>query len=571
MNVIKNNMEKIKLQIVSDIEKVLDVKVDYKLLSEPPKIEMGHWAWPMFELAKDKHANPVDLAKEFVEKLNGAPDVCWSEVKAIGPYVNFFLDLNWWNKKILTESICLPATGKKVMIEFSQPNTHKEFHVGHLRTAFLGASLVNIFRTLGNNVIPVNYIGDSGVHVAKCLWYVDKFNPEMKHEEGESEAKFFGRMYTAAVNAIAENPDAMTEVSAVQKKIEEHDPHFYGLWKSSKEQSFQAFLNIYERLNIKFDEWFWESEEEEAGRVLLKEIMDKKQVQQIKESEGAIIADLKELGLEVLVLVKSDGNVLYGIKDLPLGKKKFDQFGVDQSIYVVDNRQSLYLKQVFKLLDLLGYENKEKVHVSYDFVTLPDGAMASRKGNVVPVEDFIEAVKSKVMVETKKRHADWSEEKMNEVSEKIALAAIKFFMLKYENNSVIVFDMEKATAIDGASGPYLLYCLARLNSLERKAGWWSGFMPKDYSLLNSKEEQNLIKHLGQFESAIVHSGEKYQPAILCTYLLDLAQLFNSFYHAQQILNVGMKLRATRLALVKQTKTVLLQGLQLLNIDGLSEM
>jgi arginyl-tRNA synthetase len=564
-------METMKEKLAGEIARVLKISVIAKDLSTPPKVEMGDFSWSCFVLAKERKQAVNEVAQELAQTLNKTSGQSWQRVEAIGPYVNFYLDLGKWNHLVLTGDLNFPKTGKKLMIEFSQPNTHKEFHVGHLRTAFLGASLVNIFRTLGNEVVAANYIGDAGVHVAKCLWYVDKFNPELIHEENESEAKFYGRMYSSAVKMIDEQPELMAEVSAVQKKIESHDDHFYPLWQSSKAKSFDAFLNIYKRLDIKFDEWFWESEEEVAGRECLRDIMAKKSVSQIKESEGAIIADLREFGLEVLVLIKSDGNVLYGTKDLPLGKKKFDQFGVDKSIYVIDNRQSLYVKQIFKLLDLLGYENKEKVHVSYDFVTLPDGAMASRKGNVVALEDFLDAVKSKVLEETVKRHSDWPEEKCSAISEKIALAAVKFFMLKYENNSVIVFDMVKATAIDGASGPYLMYCLARMNSLERKARWWTRWLPKDYLLLSSVEERELIKHISQFEEAIKTSALKYQPSILCTFLLDLAQRFNGFYHAQPILKSASKLQASRLALVKKVKTVMLQGLALLNIEGLDEM
>src|SRR3989339_195429 len=551
-------------------------KIEENILANPPKIELGQFALPVFQLAKEKKQNPAQFASELSKKLTQIKGNLWERVEATGPYLNFQLKLGKWNESVLkagkvsTASTASTASkvriASKVMVEYSQPNTHKEFHVGHLRNACLGSSLVNILRYQGNEVIAANYIGDAGVHVAKCLWFLQKKFPSGNYlVENKSKGEFLGQMYAEAVQKLEENPELSQEVSEIQRKLENQDSDMVKLWQQTKEWSMDGFQVVYDLLGVKFDQWFFESEEEIEGKKLINEIVKNKTIPEIKESEGAIIAELKKFGLDVLVLIKSDGNVLYGTKDLPLGKKKFDEFGIDKSIYLVDNRQSLYMKQIFKLLDLLGYEDKEKIHVAYDFVTLPDGAMASRKGNVITFMSLFGEMKKRLINETAQRHSDWSVKKIDSTAEKIALAALKFWMLKYENNTVIVFDMEKAMSIEVSTGPYLLYTVARINSILKKEKNKENI---DFTVLKEVEEQSLIKHLSLFEESIVVSAEKYQGSYLCTYLIELAQKFNGFYHKHQVLKAENDVKQARLMLLKKVSQVLLKGLELLNIEAI---
>ena len=461
---------------------------------------------------------------------------------------------------------------KKIMVEYSQPNTHKEFHVGHLRNACLGAALVNVLRAQGNKVIAANYIGDTGVHVAKCLWYLEKNNPKLVVEKCQNKAEYLGKVYSESVKLLSEKPELMVEVTDVQTRLENGDRKLLKLWKKTKQWSMNDFRRIYKVLGNKFDEWFWESEEEKKGRKLLEQIVKQGKVKEIKKSQGALIADLQEYGLDVLVLIKSDGNVLYGAKDLPLGIKKFEKYKIDKSIYVVDTRQSLYLKQIFKLLDLLGYSEKEKVHVSHDFVTLPEGAMASRKGNVVPFDLLFNAVLEKAKVETKTRHADWLQKLVEQTATTIALAAIKFWILKYENKSVIVFDIEKATAFDGDTGPYVLYTIARINSLFEKSAK-TKLKPKSckLDLLTENIERELALKIGMFNDAIKKAETELDPSGLCKYLLELAQLFNNFYQKCRVVGEKPELAGARLFLAQKVQSTLTQGLGLLNIEKVEKM
>jgi arginyl-tRNA synthetase len=575
-------MFQIKQKLSQDLSKLLGFKINSELFSVPPNGEMGDMALPCFELAKELKKNPVEVATDIKEKVSTTIDYI-KDVQTQGPYLNFIFDNKFLFESLLSNKSkvkCKMSNVPKVMIEYSQPNTHKEFHVGHLRTACLGASLVNLNRYVGNEVIAANYIGDAGVHVAKTLWNYQKFHKDDKLPENKG--AYLGKIYSEAVNKIEENEEYKTEVSDLQKKLEAGDSELVKLWKTTKQWSMESFESIYRLLNIKFDEWFFESEEEAVGRKLIEKILEKGEPKEIKESEGAIIADLREYGLDVLVLIKSDGNVLYGTKDLPLGMKKFDKFKIDKSVYVVDNRQSLYMKQIYKLLDLLGYDEKEKHHVAYDFVTLPEGAMASRTGNVVTFENFFDEIVTLSKEETSKRHSDWENDQISETAKKIALSAIKFWMLKYDNNKVIVFDSKKALAFDGDTGPYLLYTIARINSIfakekmqksknARLATQSKRAKMQNYELLKEQTERNLALQIGEFDEVVDKVVKEYAPISLCTYLIELAQKFNNFYHKCPVLDADEDLKKARLMLLKKTKETLEKGLELLNIESIEKM
>jgi arginyl-tRNA synthetase len=567
-----------KQQLATAINKILNTSLTEASFVLPPSVEMGELSFPCFELAKVAKKSPAAIATEFAEQLNAEKNDLWLEARSVGPYLNLFLNLKEWNRAVVEESLkaadlIFPGEKERIMIEFSQANTHKEFHIGHLRNACLGAALVNLNRFLGNKVFATNYPGDTGVHVAKCLWYLQKFNEKLIVPENLTKGQYLGQAYAAACNKLDENPGWQSEVSEIQKKIETaSDKGLVKLWQKTKKWSLEDFDRIYKILNTKFDKWYFESEEEKAGRKMIEDVLKNKKIPEIQASQGAIIADLRAYNLEVLVLVKSDGNLLYGAKDLPLGIKKFEEFKLDKSIYVVDNRQSLYLKQVFKLLDLFGFAEKKKIHVSYDFVTLKGGAMASRKGNVVTFDDLFDSARVKIEKETAARHEDWPAKKISAVAEKVALAAVKFYLLKYDNDSVIVFDLDTALALDGATGSYLLYTLARINSLLKKARKEESIKYQSIKGLETKSEKELLRELSRFADVVERAAATAEPANLCLYLLELAQAFNSFYHTNQVLGAATpELVSARLALVRAVEAVLNQGLKLLNIEAVAEM
>jgi len=544
----------------SDIEQVIEM---------PKDISYGDYAYPCFNLAKALKKNPAEIAKN----ISGAITIShpFEKVVAMGAYVNFFLD-----KTILAEETLKIAVkndyGKtktkpeRVMIEFCQANTHKPFHVGHLRNVCLGDSLVRLYRFQGHKVTAANYQGDIGAHVAKCLWGLDKLHKTEKPSVHKGE--WLGNIYAEA-NALSEdNEENKKEISEVLQKLENGESEFTKLWKETRKWSLEEFEEYYAQLGVKFDRYFFESEFEKPGKEIVKELLKKKIA---IESEGAVIVDLRKYDLDVFIILKSDGTALYSTKDLALAKKKFEEFDIERSIHVVGSEQKFYFQQLFKVLELMGFPQAKKCfHLSYELVMLKEGKMSSREGNVVLYRTFYGEMIKKALEEVEKRHKDWDRSKQKSTADKIALAAMKFGMLNQDNNKVIVFDINKALDFEGETGPYIQYAIARINSIFRKYG--KKINEKiDYELLKKDEELVIVKLLNEFPEIIDKAIEQNKPMLLSNYLIQLAKAFNTFYHTCQILKEVEDLKNARLVLISSVKNVLENGLELLGISSLEEM
>lgn len=548
------------IQKLSEIDQVFkDIKPEN--FTFPPNVKMGDLSLPVFELSKE---NPAKFASKIVEKL-GSNEV-WKKVEARGPYLNFYLKAESWAKELIeTRNSKLEIReGKKekVMIEYSQPNTHKEFHIGHLRNACLGSAIVNLYKFFGNKVIAATYVNDVGLHVAKCLWAYLKFH--QGEEPKENKTNFLGRVYTEAVKKMEEDESLKAEVDEILKKLEQKDKEIMKVWKKTQKWSIEDFKRIYGILGIKFDIWYFESDILDKGKKIVEKLLDKGIAE---KDQGAVIVDLKKYDLDVLLILKSDGTTLYSTSDLALAYKKAKK-NIDQSVYIVDNRQSLYLKQIFKTLELAGFK-ETMVHIPYDFVNLPEGALSSRKGNIVSFYELYNKMLDKSIEETKKRHNDWDDNKVKDVAEKISLAAIKIGMLKFGNNKVITFDLNEALSFDGKTGPYLLYTAARINSVKEKVEKKG---EADYSLLKETEEKELLKLLANNENEIERAYIENDPSVLTNYLFDLAQTFNDFYQKHSIIrSENENLKAARYNLAQKVGERLRLGFDLLNVEWLEKM
>ncbi|MFA5124916.1 MAG: arginine--tRNA ligase [Patescibacteria group bacterium] len=546
-----------------------DLDIGQLEITRPPEAAMGDLAVPCFYLTKLLRISPNQIALEIKQKIKLPTGV--RSVSNLGPYLNFFLNEKYLAKAVISEIKkkedkygCLSWNKEKVMIEYSQPNTHKEFHVGHLRNAVLGSALVNLYRFVGQKVIAANYIGDIGSHVAKCLWALDKFHKK-DPEPTEHKGQYLGKIYSEAVQKSEASEKYHQEAQVVQKKLEAGDKYWTALWKKTRAWSLQEFDGIYKILGIKFDKFFYESEVEKPGKKIVAELL----AQGIAEkSEGAVIIDLEQYGLKKFLLLKTDGTSLYSTKELALAKLKFDKYKIDASYVVVDSRQSFYFQQFFKTLEIMGFHKKTK-HIAYEFVTLPEGAMASRQGNVVLFEDLLAEMTALAQEETAKRHNEWSKEEISSTAEKIALAAIKFSMLKVGKNSVIVFNPQEALSFEGYSGPYLQYTVTRINSILRKNK--DAVQAADYALLVDPMEKELLIKLAEFPRTINEAAQEFEPGVLSKYLFDLARIFSAYYQEVTILNSEGKLRSARLALIVSVRQVLVNGFDLLGIETLERM
>lgn len=569
----------------------------YHSLVEPPQKDMGDWAMPVFIFSKLLKKAPPAISAEWVQNW---PKTSEFEFKNVGPYINFKINslalgqivLN----KILNEDffkIPIYLTAPKSMIEFSQPNTHKELHVGHLRNLCLGDSLVKLMRFSGQSVVSSTFPGDVGTHVAKCLWYLKYHNKESIPLQAKGE--WLGKMYSTAHNLIESQKGTpqddlnKQQLTQILRQLEKKSGEFYDLWTQTRLWSIDLMKSVYSWANVEFDQWYWESEVDSSSVEWVNELQKEGKVVQ---SQGAVGIDLSEFNLGFCMLLKSDGTGLYATKDLELAKRKFNDHKIEKSIYVVDLRQSLHFQQVFKSLEILGFQQaKNCYHLQYNFVELPDGAMSSRKGNIVPLMSLIQQMENKIKMDYLERYRGlWPDKEIDLVATQVAQGAIRYGMLRQDPAKKIVFEMSEWLKLDGESGPFIQYSLARMQSLLGKLSvstpdlesWidLDSVTKSDPSVLNKIEwsklilpaEKELMIYLSYFHQYVCLATENYKPSTLCTYLYDLAKRFNFFYHECPInsLDDG-ELKKARLALVASSGLILNRGLGLLGIPSPKKM
>jgi arginyl-tRNA synthetase len=548
----------------------------YELFGPTPSKEAGDLAFPMFLVAKEAKSNPAQAAKTLDEALTTLPDFI-SAKKPVGPYLNFFLDFNKIAKKLVPEILSgetfkqkLTENTPKTMIEYSQPNTHKEMHVGHMRNLCLGDSLIRLHRYAGFDIVASTFPGDVGTHVAKCLWYL-KY-----HYKGEAPATrkgaWLGSMYSTAHNKLEEERGTPTEadnrekLTMILKQLEQKSGEFYDLWKQTREWSIELMNEVYNWANVKFDVWYWESEVDSDSVKLAREYQKKGL---FVEDQGAVGVNLEEYKLGFCMLLKTDGNGLYATKDIELARRKFQDYHIEKNIYVVDKRQEHHFKQVFKVLELMGFENAKKCfHLQYDFVELPDGAMSSRKGNIIPLQSLIENMVKMIKEQYLARYVnEWPSEEIEKTAQIVAKGAIKYGMTRIDPSKKIVFDMAEWLKLDGESGPYIQYAYARINSMLNKLG-----QPTTNELnYETPQEKDLVAELMKFHHVVQQATEQYKPSVLTAFLYDLSRAYNSFYAECPVGSAPEPVRSSRLHLSRATASVLKQGLSLLGIEAPERM
>ena len=543
-------------------------------LTTVPDLKMGHLCFPCFRLSKKLQSNPAEIAGKLAQTWK-REKIC-EQVKAVGPYLNFFLKKEFFGKQILEAMIRgdyfeIPESGQDpFLIEYSQPNTHKELHVGHMRNLCFGHSLILLFQYCGNPTISCTFHGDVGTHVAKCLWYLKYHNRESVPETNRGE--WLGNLYTRAHNKLEDEKGSEQEelnrakLTEILQQIEKKQGEFFDLWEKTRQWSLELIEKTYLWAGVSFDKWYWESDVDSASVRLVKELF--KQGKLI-EDQGAIGLSLEEDHLGFCIFLKSDGNGLYSTKDLELARRKFEEFHPQENIVIVDMRQELHFKQVFTALGKLGLGESSKCrHLKYNFVELPDGAMSSRKGNIIPITKLIEDMRDNIKKEYLQRYKDqWSSREIELVADQVAQGAIKYGMNRMDPNKKIVFNMKEWLRLDGESGPYIQYSHARIHSLLEKWKAKTSIQPR-WEVLNHPREMELLVQLGLFNYSMFKSLESYKTSGICNYLYDLAKFFNSFYHECPIGKLeDEELKVTRLVLVEAVGAALAKGLGLLGIPA----
>ena len=543
-----------------------------KLIEIPPSSEMGDFAFPCFVLAKEMKKSPNLIAEDFAKKITKNLTDKIEKVKAIGPYINFFLNKQQDSEKVLKEILKLKNSyGKnsdnkigRVMIEFPSPNTNKPLHLGHLRNMAIGESVSRILEFGGNKVIRANQTNDRGIHICKSMLAYQKSGNGKKPDKKPDH--FVGDFYVMFSKMAKENPGLEKEAQEMLVKWEKGDKDVLALWKKMNKWAFDGMDETYKRFGIKHDANYYESKIYTKGKEIIFDGLNKGIFK--KRDDGAIIIDLTNDGLDEKVVLRADGTSIYITQDLALAKLKAEK-NIDGSIYVTGNEQDYHFKVLFLILKKLGFKFADNLkHLSYGMVGLPEGKMKSREGNVVDADELMDEVQNLAREELEKRQK-LPKRELEKRASKIALSAIKYHFLKTDIFKNMVFDPKESISFDGNTGPYLLYSYARANSILKKAKVKE---IKKFSVGKfEKQEWELTKKLSEFPVVVKDAGEKYNPSLIAHYSYELAQLFNEFYHACSVMEAEKNKRDCRLALVESFKIVLKNSLNLLRIETLEEM
>ena len=544
------------------------VKISESDLEVPPDPSLGDYALPCFSFAKELKKSPMEIAIDLAMKIKEIKYI--EKVKSTGPYLNFFIKKESLSKHTLSQIHLNPNDygkgdlKKTIMVEYSSPNTNKPLHLGHLRNILIGRTVSNIFSFQGNKVIQSCLVNDRGIHIMKSMLAYEKWG------DGEPDKKtdhFVGDYYVLYNDKLKKHPEIETEAQEMLVKWENGDKAIIKQWEKMNKWAEDGFNETYKSLGIKFDKYYYESNMYDKGKDI---VMKGFNAKIFEKDEGAIIAKLEKYNLSDKVLVRGDGTTLYMTQDIFLGIKKFEDYKLDKSVYVVGSEQILHFKQLFKILELLGNKQvKDCFHLAYGMVYLPDGRMKSREGTVVDADNIISDMKTLAAKEIKKRHKELSEKEVEKRSYVIGLSALKFFMLKTDAQKDMTFNPKESISFEGETGPYVQYAYARIASIIRK--YAKKVESKVDFTLFGEDEKALIKFLFNYSEIIVESS-KYKPSVICRYLLDLAQYFNEYYHKTSILKADDKeLIKARILLIYCVKEVIKSGLNLLDVEVLEEM
>lgn len=567
----------------------LDVEAVAELFTTPPDPELGDLAFPCFRLAKATRQPPPKLAATLAAALDTSTGIVEQAVAA-GPYVNLRLRLGPAAAVVLPLLARgvpepRPTRAERVMVEYSQPNTHKAFHVGHMRNLSLGDAIVRLLRADGYDVVAANYYGDLGAHIPKCLWwYLDRLSDAERVPPEHGRGEWLGQLYAAASNQLADWQDAAeagdararaelerarARTTEILQKLEHKDPEMRAVWEVTREWSLEDFDEIYAWSGVKFDRVFYESELDDLAHAIVQEYLDRGV---FVESDGAVgIYNEEVKHMPFFMLRKRDGTTLYSTKDLALARLKFEEHDIDRSIYVVDSRQSDHFRHVFLTLAKMGFGQAARCqHVPYEMVELPSGPMATRRGNAVLFQALREGMLSHLaLAYLEKYRGQWPDEEIETTAHVLALGAIKYGMLSRDVNQKIVFDLEAWLKLEGDTGPYIQYAAARIGSILRKAGEaGKGIEAGTFedpagvlAALEQPEERELVLALDGLFVVLHQAAQQLRPSLVCTYLHGLAKSVHRFANAKNcsvIHSEGALLQA-RLVLVAAAREALRYG------------
>lgn len=540
----------------------------YELIALPPNLDMGDFALPCFKFAKLMRKSPVMIAEELKNSIMSdeaiMSDKVLSEVSAVNGYLNFKINKDGFVRatldKILTEKDNFGASddgvGKTICIDYSSINIAKPFHIGHLSTTVLGGALYRIFNFLGYKAVGINHLGDYGTQFGKLISAYKRWGDKETIEKGGIRA--LNELYVKFHQEAEEYPEYDDEARAYFKKIEQGDEECLALFHWFKDLTLKDVQKIYDMLDIRFDSYAGESFYSDKMQPIVDELKEKNL---LVESRGAQVVDLEAYNMPPCIILKSDGSSLYATRDMAAAAYRKNTYDFDKCLYVVAYQQNLHFKQFFKVLEMMGKDwAKDLVHVAYGMVSLEEGTMSTRKGNVVFLEDVIKKCIEKAYTIIDEKNPNL--ENKEDVAQKVGVGAVIFGALYNNKIKDIVFSYDKVLNFDGETSVYVQYTCARAKSVLQKGGLVETFEIPELCA----QEIELVKAIATLPDVVKAAGEKYEPSLIARFAVDVAQKFNKFYFDCKILAAeDEKTKNFRLALTNATLQALRNAFTLLGI------
>lgn len=561
------------------LEKVPELSFDeiYEMIEIPQDSKMGDYAFPCFKLAKTLRKAPPVIAGEIAASLGG--NQVFEKVEPVNAYINFFLSKDEIAKETLNAVISEgdsfgtsdKGKGKTVIVEYSSPNIAKPFHIGHIRSTVIGNSIYKIYKALGYDMIRINHLGDYGTQFGKMISAYRRWGnkEDVEREPIKTLLGYYTKFHEEAEN----DPTLEEEARSIFAKLEKGEPEEVELWQWFRDESLKEFNRVYSMLGIEFDSYNGESFYSDKMPRIEKELEDKGLMQ---ESRGAQVVDLEDCGLGTALIKKSDGSSLYITRDIAAAVYRKETYNFFKNIYVVASQQTLHFQQLFKILELMGYEDvaSGSIHIPFGLVSLEDGTMSTRLGRVVFLEDVLNSAVAKTKEIIAEKNPD--AENIDEIASQVGIGAVVFNELSNNRIKDYTFKWDTVLNFDGETGPYVQYTHARCASLLRRAGEEVASKAKaltgvNFDYIGSENAHELIKLLYAYPDVVENAGEKYEPSIVTRHIVDVAQAFNRFYHDEHIITDNEEEKTAKIALVLATKAVIKNGLALLGVHAPDRM
>ena len=537
-------------------------------LEVPPDAAMGDYAFPCFKLSKSLRKSPMMIADSLKDAIHAD---YLGKIESVKGYLNFFIDRATYAEKVVSAVLSQgdsygsdhSGEGKTVVIDYSSLNIAKRFHIGHLSTTMIGNSLYKLHKFFGYNAVGVNHLVDWGTQFGKMIAAYKRWGDHDTVAQGGVDEMV--KLYVRFNSEAKENPSLNDEGRHWFKRIEDGDPEALEIFNWFKSVTLKDAERVYDMLGVKFDSYAGESFYNDKMQPIVDTLREKGL---LKEDQGAQIVDLEPYGMPPALILRSDGATLYITRDLAAAKYRMDTYHFDKSLYVVAYQQDLHFRQLFKVLELMGYDWYSKCeHVAFGMVSFEGQTLSTREGRIVYLEDLLNTSIQKARAIIEEKSPDL--ENKDEVAKQIGVGAVVFFALYNNRIKDIDFWWDRALNFDGETGPYVMYTHARACSVLRKAGECDA--EPDYSALADPEAQDVVRLLGQFPEVAKAALVRSEPSMITRYSVDLAQAYNKFYYERKVMVDESGVRAARIQLTRATRDLLRLSLDLIGITAPTRM